>query len=302
MYFSSLLLIAIHLSVQATIILLFHVLYRQVDPLEHTTEALNLHRWSQDTQEARTSSQTIKTDMTVDLLTLSASTAVHRLLRKTTTDTRHLLIKTGRPQTSSVLTQCQITILIKTRWIALHGSVVTVPRIIIFPTVQIILHQGNQRFLNFKFIALSPPNQWSNQRPPSGNWDMGPNQFKPSSVSPSGPPNWGSSGDIQTNSRSATPEIWRRAELQITDLIMNGIVPASDMRTAGKSNQRAKDFSCIYRPRYWPESICPRTVLCGRALQRDQGWKIRDGSQLPSRIPWSVPDLERTANHRSVLE
>lgn len=84
-------------------------------------------------------------------------------------------------------------------------------------------------------ISLSsPPNQWSNQRPPSGNWDMGPatNQFKPSSVSPS---NWGSSGDIQKNSRSDTPEIWRRAEHQITDLIMNGIVPASDMRTAGNS-------------------------------------------------------------------
>jgi len=78
----------------------------------------------------------------------------------------------------------------------------------------------------------SPPNQWSNQRPPSGSWDMGAatNQFKPSSVSPS---NWGSSGDIQSNSRSDTPEIWRRAEHQITDLIMNGIVPASDMRTAG---------------------------------------------------------------------
>ena len=33
---------------------------------------------------------------------------------------------------------------------------------------------------------------------------------------------------------SATPEIWRQAEETIDHLIINGLVPASDMTTAGK--------------------------------------------------------------------
>lgn len=33
---------------------------------------------------------------------------------------------------------------------------------------------------------------------------------------------------------SATPEIWRQAEETIDHLIINGLVPASDMTTAGE--------------------------------------------------------------------
>lgn len=93
--------------------------------------------------------------------------------------------------------------------------------------------------MHLKFQVKIIKNQINKSLSPEN--DLWPSQPRQASVSSD---HWGSDPDRSmapprdlwrpNRQGSATPEIWRQAEETIDHLIINGLVPASDMTTAGK--------------------------------------------------------------------